>query len=1781
MISTSELLGFSMLSQLAELRNAWEQDYSERAQGGFLALSGFEYQFLLTLLKIVHLWKKSTDAERQDLETAQKILAEAISDITESGRNITFTQVKRTLSASNLRSALEELWEIFNLASEKTPDLGERLQFVISGQFEGHGNPQGVIQGWRTQSEGYPQQKLRLFKERVRYELIPDPRSELSIELQILARDENTDETIARWLGYLLQLGSGFSPESISAFIWRELTHDKSLEAFGVTLKRLFDQSQRRLYAIRETLGDRIILPRAKLSELRASVLEKNVTLLLGPSGSGKSALCKVGIQQDFKQNFDCLFLHASDIASFTESSDVIANRGLRRLDELLIARITQKPTLIVIDDLSDVDDQHFDAVLNLLHNTLITNTSSDVRFVLVAHVDARHRINEKISTRFGNNFVSASVELPQLPIEELKRSEDLPASIANLVGRHREFGPALNLKLIDWLVSSVQREQIDIPIFRNDLDLLTWFWCSHVQNGQDFSDLGQALIKIAGELANRFTPDLPCYFDSSIGNEVLRTLVRRDCLRIVDERLTTTHRFVGDCARFYYLRGNRREIESEHLVEWLQNPFWVQPIRWFALQLALESSKGETWQEFLCEALAGEHLQLLDLLLDGAILSKQPNSVLQMCPDKSLPFVVERLITRLLTIATEQYPFHADGSQSTSLRTLITIQEQITGIPKPDLWEPIWHWLLSQNPETVIEESCIVFRAAEAWLNWSVYAERFLLRSEVAEFTLDLAQRVLLPDPDPEARVINSSDLAELIKLRQQEVRPKPEPIRKRSYYLGDFKSNVFSCIVFALRIIPERSTWFLRVLAGREITPANKLEPTEISPFLSRSGVGILETPHSQGPLGRVNQQFRTFMLKQGGLYLTCVIRVDPLLGNELLLALTIEPPRYHYEFDNSYDGLKKDYGTAGSDSIDVCTFKFSPLLTLLEINEEIAINIINTLCQIATSHNYKICESLDQRMTQSEDNLEVNRLIDPLKADTHELTLIIGDVNKQFQGERKMLYWHRNSPLSPKIINCLLMTLEGWLYSRPTRSQLERSISIILNQSDTVAMLGVLITLAKCDLSLLSRPLLPLVSSLQLLIWLELEQIDRGQDFGFDTISAWKLSKAEQQELLAFNQLPHRKLDLQRIIFHLWINKFIPLESQSKIVKSWDSHQLTLVPEVSRSRASRIRAWFEHSNWQEKKDGEGKQVFQFIGTIPRDSEEEDKSKVALWNLQHLQIAVTCRQILDGEREKTLELHDQLMNLLTSKEQINFFKEKLEPQAFSNVIWAAITIVLEHPSNILSEKLKTELNYLTETFPNLSICLDHFHRCQLYNLDARAFIAHVAPRLLRELQPDSSIKLSAFRCLIGIRNCDTSAFMRSWLKEYGLENPLTQQLINVAPRIARLISLTCAFAYIKHIQKNANPDGSYILPRPEEIDYEISKREDSQIEEAWLSLQNDFVEETLQQEAIVDAFEWMPEVLIQPIQQMPSWTQERFIQDSFDWEFLTVALLPPLEARVEGEEIEEFINSLREQVIFAFLHERESVYAKYKADQEEGGYSHVHIHIHQVQSQLLDGVIKPNHMNVLVQVNKLLQALRNFKLIDCILLGHIIDNLSYNVADLDANNGSLRIQIAYAIGDYLFEFKNQSDSDLRILGKVSDAWEPLIKLLSRESRVAEDIVRVDQFLVQFFNRFHEVLFPHWWLRKELYRVAKSVEYKQFRRLIFKTHVQYQDLLPTSRNDESEALVQVLTELWDSDHDWVMAKLSRLQVLRTLLGQLQGIDAVGARSLADQVASFLANSSS
>ena len=127
--------------------------------------------------------------------------------------------------------------------------------------------------------------------------------------------------------------------------------------------------------------------------------MSNRITLLSGSSGSGKSALCKIGIQEKF-QDYTCLFLRPNDIASFEDNSNVVLSKDLRRLDELLVARIIDN-TIIVIDDVDEGDEQSLNSLLNLLQNTISPDTSINVRFVFVIHPDKEQYIQEKIAARF------------------------------------------------------------------------------------------------------------------------------------------------------------------------------------------------------------------------------------------------------------------------------------------------------------------------------------------------------------------------------------------------------------------------------------------------------------------------------------------------------------------------------------------------------------------------------------------------------------------------------------------------------------------------------------------------------------------------------------------------------------------------------------------------------------------------------------------------------------------------------------------------------------------------------------------------------------------------------------------------------------------------------------------------------------------------------------------------------------------------------------------------------------------------------------------------------------------------------------------------------------------------------------------------------------------------------------------------------------------------------------------------------------------------------------
>ena len=972
--------------------------------------------------------------------------------------------------------------------------------------------------------------------------------------------------------------------------------------------------------------------------------------------------------------------------------------------------------------------------------------------------------------------------------------------------------------------------------------------------------------------------------------------------------------------------------------------------------------------------------------------------------------------------------------------------------------------------------------------------------------------------------------------------------------------------------------------MLARREIVPTNKPEETESS-FVNSFGIGVLKTVHQLGPLAKVNDDFRKFMLKHNGLYLNLVILINPDIGAELFLALIIQEPYYVYEREPNY--ILDNLHTKGSDDIDICTFKFLPLISLLQMDEETAIIIVEIICALATRHSCEIDDYFDQQNSSSLDlSLEKEDFDNGSNRDVHELSLIVGNEKKIFLGERKSLYWHRNGGVTPKIITCLLMTIEGWFYGRPSRIQLEHSISLIFKRSSSVAMLGILVTLAKCDRSLLTGPLMPLTSSLQLLVWLEFETQDYLQFFGFDYIDTHRTQDWERQELIDFHQLPYRTFDLQEKILFLWLDNTFPTEIKSRFLKDWDDYQLALIPENNRHRALRVRSYFEDTNWISQIESNGNKEYSFIGDLPEDKQANVYLESSFWNLNHIEVITSCRKILDGKINKELDLHNHLVEFLTDRDEINLMHDKLKSEHFDNIIWAAITIILEPPITQLPQDLEADLVYLADNCTNLPVTICSTDRSHAWELDSRAFISHIAPRLFSRIQSESSMKIAIFRCLIGLKDSDTSAFVRSWIKDSGLESEITQQIIAIIPKIARLIELTWEIKYTNSIaQGNIVEDESNSYLEHKGTCFDVLNKGNDQFDKAWIGLQNQFVSGCVNSESLDFMPQWIPEELLQNYTETPEEVRKYNFNSYCNWSFLAAALMPVLDLVTE-ESI--YLNErLRSRLIILIISERKEHFITYQSASRYNRNSNLIDQVHRSQSKILESVILRDDSTA---INQIISCLNISRFIDCVLLSKVIFILRHSLAGDSvtlSNRDHLRAQSALAIGDYIFKYTNCSDSNLEVLGKTCDVWDHLLQLISQGRLLShglessENVVVFDQTLKKFFTRFKNALFPVNSLRKQLFRIAQFSGYKQLRQTLFTALIQDQSNLPKYRNNESKLLVKLLAELWESDSTWIMGKNTRCQGLREILGKLQELDAVGARNLADQVANSLGGSPS
>jgi hypothetical protein len=170
--------GESPLDALARLERVWRREEPNRARGGEGALSGFHYQFAVTVREMVRRFRDEPEAA-----ASPAIIAEALEDLVsvEASGDVVITQIKRSAARDKVMSTLDGFLRIDRLARRLNPAIpNPRYQIVVA---------KGDVVTARGWVREWTHVNARVRKEmaaRVRVEHQPDPRLEA---LGMLAND--------------------------------------------------------------------------------------------------------------------------------------------------------------------------------------------------------------------------------------------------------------------------------------------------------------------------------------------------------------------------------------------------------------------------------------------------------------------------------------------------------------------------------------------------------------------------------------------------------------------------------------------------------------------------------------------------------------------------------------------------------------------------------------------------------------------------------------------------------------------------------------------------------------------------------------------------------------------------------------------------------------------------------------------------------------------------------------------------------------------------------------------------------------------------------------------------------------------------------------------------------------------------------------------------------------------------------------------------------------------------------------------------------------------------------------------------------------------------------------------------------------------------------------------------------------------------------------------------------------------------------------------------------
>ena len=993
-----------------------------------------------------------------------------------------------------------------------------------------------------------------------------------------------------------------------------------------------------------------------KADQLLAEIATNAVCVVFGESGTGKSALVKAILNKRFP--------NATQVWFGPDNFDLALNEATRaRLgidqpltDVLNVSASTEN--FLVIDAAERLSHDCLlkgKALIEKLKNGNTSLATAPWRVLIIGQTGAW--VGGSLRELAGV-VPPRSVEVENLPIATV---EDVLCSVPSLewLATHSDAVSALtNLRTLAWVIqAAAQFRARDGNVTLSLTTIADRLWTHWTDGKPSVQRFLMRLAEREADFKHSFAiSELEAGDATILDSCPVACPLRRDK---VSGRIRFEHDLAADWARYQRLR----EIvdDTSQWAQFAANPSWHGALRMLGqLLLRQQVETRSAWDVAFEEAEQNRETAPLadDILLEVLFLDPNAEAFLDQRADMLLENSgarLSRLVNRFEYVASVSglspdmqgrfgdLSLYIEAHFRTPIfarwpalaRFLVKYRDIVAKMTSPAIARLCYRWLTS-TPTVLPDGAATPFRREFAELAMAS-AREMQLRHAKGSLFIDESEALIY-----QAALAGAPDLP-------SDVSEWALEMAQRRAYRTDIVEQVQA----------HRAEQALKHRRRAESDPTYRERHVSMSIFAPRR-----LPPWPLGPNRRLEGQFREAVLRSASFQ--ALIRTNPSVAGEVLLACVIED-----EPEEQYSSARDVEGELGiepdAEAYPTAPWK-SPFYAFLQINSDTALDYLHQLVNFATDRWVHAVRKNDGS--------------DPT---TISLRLADGAV-REYEGNSWIFTWsHKDSPFIGQLYSAIA-ALERWLCDLiDTGTDVAPQLDALLQATNSVAVLGVLVNVGKyCD-ELFKGPLRPLLGVQDLYGW-DFQRVTDSA-YAFDAITWARSDEIAFEMAKKWVFAPYRKRKLREIVPEMVVAD----KEVGDFVVAASSHWVSPKTEKEILEFRILVAELDHRNYSLAADPETeKQTWAFAYPPDVAAAISEFQQNSSRTTQALTFPQTCRDVFTQARMLNAEEAEWVASLMTALDgegEIDIDEEmRLAPRV------AAATVLLLRAPDWLAQNATIE---------------------------------------------------------------------------------------------------------------------------------------------------------------------------------------------------------------------------------------------------------------------------------------------------------------------------------------------------------------------------------------------------------------------------------------------------------------------------------------------------------